>query len=535
MVIEIGIQAVKGDAKGKGPEDDSKQFNLLLPTVFQAVRNREENAKIKTRGMANLLFASADCMKDLENNRILGNVRSVHLIAICGTGMGALAGMFKEAGFEVTGSDHHIYPPMSTFLAEQGIHVAKGFGPQHLSHRPDLVVVGNAVSKDNPEVKAMLEQDLPYCSLPQALNRFFIHGKGALVVTGTHGKTTTSALLAWVLAMAGLDPGFMVGGILKNLGRNYNVGTGAYFVVEGDEYDTAFFDKGPKFLHYVPSRAILTSIEFDHADIYPDLSHVKRAFSDFVEAMPKDALLVGHQGDPIVRELIVKAHCWTTVYGFDKSAAWSVKNLRFDPPWTYFEVTRRGDPFGDFKTFLMGRHNLLNALAVIAVADDLRIPIDLICHALETFEGIKRRQEVRGVKGGIMVMDDFAHHPTEVRETLAAVRSFYPDRRIVAVFEPRTNSSRRNVFQGTYPESFDMADLVCVREPPLLERIPVEERFSSEQLTQDLIGRGKQACYFPDTDSMVDHLVMVAKPGDIILVMSNGGFDNIHQRLLNRL
>jgi len=474
-------------------------------------------------------------MKYLENNWIPKNVKTVHIIGICGTGMGALAGMFKEAGIEVTGSDDHVYPPMSTFLLEQGIGVAKGFQPGNLSRRPDLVVVGNAVSRGNLEVEAMLDHALPYCSLPQALNRFFVHGKAALVITGTHGKTTTSALLAWVLAMAGLDPGFMVGGILKNLGRNYNVGGGSYFVVEGDEYDTAFFDKGPKFHHYVPSHAILTSVEFDHADIYSDLSQVKKAFCDFVKAMPKDALLVGCQGDPIVRELMASAHCWTTGYGFEKSSVWSIKNVRIDPPWTYFRATRRGEAFGDFKTPLMGRHNLLNALAVIAVADDLRIPAELICHALETFEGIRRRQEIRGIKGGITVIDDFAHHPTEVRETLAAARSFYPDRRIVAVFEPRTNSSRRKVFQQQYAESFDMADLVCVREPPLMERIPVQERFSSEQLTEELLAHGKEACYLPDTDAMVDHLIRVAKPGDIILVMSNGGFDSIHERLLNRL
>jgi len=474
-------------------------------------------------------------MKHLKNNQIPKEVKSVHIIGVCGTGMGALAGMFKDAGIEVTGSDDHVYPPMSTFLLEQGIGVAKGFQPENLSRRPDLVVVGNAVSRGNPEVEAMLDQRLSYCSLPQALNRFFVHGKAALVVAGTHGKTTTSALLAWVLAMAGLDPGFMVGGILKNLGRNYNVGGGTYFVVEGDEYDTAFFDKGPKFHHYVPSRAILTSVEFDHADIYSDLSQVKQAFSDFVKAMPKDALLVGCQDDPMVRELMASAHCWTTGYGFEETSVWSIRNVRIDPPWTYFRAARRGEAFGDFKTPLMGRHNMLNALGVIAVADDLRIPAEVISYALETFEGVKRRQEIRGTKGGITVIDDFAHHPTEVRETLAATRSFYPDQRIVAVFEPRTNSSRRKVFQQEYAESFDVADLVCVREPPLMEKIPIHERFSSEQLTKELLDQGKEACYFPDTDAMVDYLILVAKAGDIMLVMSNGGFDNIHERLLKRL
>ena len=472
---------------------------------------------------------------NLKQNRIPEKVKSIHLIAVCGTGMGALAGMLKEAGFEVTGSDHHVYPPMSTFLSERGIQIAKGFQPENLFHEPDLVVVGNAVSKDNPEVVRMLEMDLLFCSLPQALNRFFIHGKAALTITGTHGKTTTAALLAWVLSMAGLDPGFMVGGILKNFDRNYNIGTGPYFVVEGDEYDTAFFDKGPKFLHYTPSRAIMTSVEFDHADIYRDLDHVKKAFLDFVTAMPEEALLVACDGSPTIQELTAQAPCWIMNYGFEERSPWRLENVRPEPPWTYLEVTMRGEPFGTFKTPLVGRHNALNALSVIAVAHDLRIPIDLISEALETFEGIKRRQEVRGIKRGITIIDDFAHHPTEVRETLAAVRAFYASRRIIAVFEPRTNSSMRKVFQKVYPKSFDDADLICIRKPPMLDKIPAEERFSSEELTADLVNQGRRAFYFPDTDAIIEYLIKAAEPEDVILIMSNGAFDNIHERLLERL
>ena len=474
-------------------------------------------------------------MQNLEQNRIPEKVKSIHLIAICGTGMGALAGMLKEAGFEVTGSDHHVYPPMSTFLAERGIEVASGFRPENLYHRPDLVVVGNAVSKDNPEVEAMSDMGLTFCSLPQAMNRFFVNEKAALPVVGTHGKTSTSALLAWVLSMAGLDPGFMVGGILKNFDRNYNIGTGPYFVVEGDEYDTAFFDKGPKFLHYTPSRAILTSVEFDHADIYRDLDHVIQAFVDFVMAMPEEALLVACDDNPIVRDLAARAPCWIATYGFEEGSPWRLENVRFDPPWTYFEVAVREEPFGTFRIPLMGRHNALNALAVIAVADDLRIPKDLISRAFETFEGIRRRQEVRGIKRGITIIDDFAHHPTEVRETLAAARGFYANNRLVAVFEPRTNSSMRKVFQKVYPESFYDADLVCIRRPSLLDKIPADERFSSEELTRDLKDRGKKAQYFPDTEAIIDYLVTVARADDVILIMSNGGFDNIHERLLKRL
>ncbi len=472
---------------------------------------------------------------NLKQNQIPEKVKRIHLIAICGTGMGALAGMLKEGGFEVTGSDHHVYPPMSTFLAERGIQVAKGFRPENLAHQPHLVVVGNAVSKDNPEVVRMFEMALPFCSLPQALNWFFMHGKATLTVAGTHGKTTTAALLSWVLSTAGLDPGFMVGGILKNFDRNYNIGTGPYFVVEGDEYDTAFFDKGPKFLHYTPSRAILTGVEFDHADIYRDLDHVKKAFHDFITTMPEEALLIACDGSPTVQELAAQAPCWTTSYGFEKRSPWRLENVRPDPPWTHLEVTARGEPFGTFKTPLMGRHNALNALSVIAVAHDLRIPKDFVSEALKTFEGIKRRQELRGIKRGITVIDDFAHHPTEVRETLAAVRAFYANRRIVAVFEPRTNSSMRKVFQTAYPNSFDDADLICIRKPPMLHKIPAEDRFSSEQLTTDLVNRGKRAFYFPNTDAIIEHIAHVAQPEDVILIMSNGGFDNIHERLLERL
>jgi UDP-N-acetylmuramate: L-alanyl-gamma-D-glutamyl-meso-diaminopimelate ligase len=469
------------------------------------------------------------------DNRIPKEVRRIHIIAICGTGMGALAGMLKEAGFEVSGSDHHVYPPMSTFLSGLGIEIADGFSPENLSRRPDLVIVGNAVSRDNPEIVAMFEMGLPFCSMPEALNRFFVAGKGALVVVGTHGKTTTSALLAWVLAMAGLAPGFMVGGILKNFGRNFNVGHGSYFVVEGDEYDTAFFDKGPKFLHYTPSRAILTSVEFDHADIYRDLDHVKQSFSKFVSQMPVEALLVGYDGDPIVQQMLTQAPCWTASYGYEERSPWRLRNVRVDPPWTSFEVVKRGELFGSFKTPLIGRHNLLNTLAVIAVSDDLRIPAEIIARALETFEGVKRRQEIRGIKRDIIVMDDFAHHPTAVRETLAAVKDFYADRRVIAVFEPRTNSSMRDVFQDTYANSFDAADMICVRKPPLLQKIPEGQRFSSEKLVEALKATGKDAHYFPDTESIIDYVAKEARPCDIVLIMSNGGFENIHERLLDKL
>ena len=474
-------------------------------------------------------------MENMQMNFIPEQVKSVHLTAICGTGMASLAGMFKEAGFKVTGSDQNVYPPMSSFLSNLGIAVADGYGPQNLSPRPDLVIVGNAVSRDNPEIQHMFDMEVPYCSFPQALNRFFVSGKGALVVVGTHGKTSSSALMAWVLSCAGLNPGFMVGGIMQNLGRNYNLGSGAYFVVEGDEYDTAFFDKGPKFLHYTPSRAILTSVEFDHADIYRDFSAVRESFSKFCLTMPEEALLVGYDGDPVVRDLLVDAPCWTVRYGQRPRSPWQLGKTEIQDHVTRFEVIKRDTLFGTFTTAMVGRHNLLNALAVIAVCDDLRIPVDIIAHALKTFQGVKRRQEVRGEKSGILVMDDFAHHPTEVRATVTAVRSTYLERRLVAVFEPRTNSSMRNVFQKAYVEVFDDADLVCLRKPSRLDKVPPDQRFSSEQLVADLRERGKEAHHFQDTESIIAHLVSTLRQGDLVLIMSNGGFDNIHERLLQSL
>jgi UDP-N-acetylmuramate: L-alanyl-gamma-D-glutamyl-meso-diaminopimelate ligase len=462
-------------------------------------------------------------------------VRTVHLIAVCGTAMGALACMLKDLGLEVTGSDQNVYPPMSTFLAEKGVRIFSGFSASHIAYKPDLVVVGNAVRKDNPEVLAVNAQGLDYCSMPQALNRFVVRDRKALVVAGTHGKTTTSSILAWILQKAGLDPSFMIGGILVNFSGNYRLGQGEYVVLEGDEYDTAFFDKGAKFFHFDPYIAILTSVEFDHADIFEDLAHVKRTFGRFVSGISPNRTLIAYDADRNIDELTasVNAHCLR--YGKREDSSWRIESVSIQPPWNCFEVRRREEKYGAFKTRMVGTHNLLNALAAIAAADRLGVSRRIISGALETFAGVKRRQEVRGRANGVTVIDDFAHHPTAVRETLAAVRPFYPEGRLVAVFEPRTNTSMRNVFQEVYPASFEAADVICVRKPPLLSKIPEGSRFSSEKLVEALIKRGKKAFYFSDTDAIIDFLVKEAKPGDAVLVMSNGGFDNIHERLLAAL
>jgi UDP-N-acetylmuramate: L-alanyl-gamma-D-glutamyl-meso-diaminopimelate ligase len=468
-------------------------------------------------------------------DRIPNHVQKIHLIAICGTGMGALACMLKELGFDITGSDRKIYPPMSHFLADRGLDVMNGFKGKHISYGPDLVIVGNAVTCENPEVKKMKQMGIPFCSMPQALNRFVTTDKKTLMISGTHGKTTTASILAWMLDKAGFDPSFIIGGILQNFDSNYRLGAGDYIVIEGDEYDTAFFDKGPKFMHYRPAMTVLTSVEFDHADIFRDLNHVRLAFSSLLSQLDKSSMLFAFDDDKNIEDLTAQIACQLELYGKMSDSNWRLGDVAIDPPWTAFDVLKRNSRFGRFKTRLIGSHNLINALPVIAIADHLRVPVDVIAEALETFEGVKRRQQIRGQKNRITIMDDFAHHPTAVRETLAAVKSFYAQNRLIAVFEPRTNSSMRKVFQNVYPACFDFADLICIRKPPLLEKIPVAQRFSSEQLVADLTLRGKDAHFFADTDAIIEFLVEQAKAGDLILVMSNGGFDNIHDRLLQRL
>jgi UDP-N-acetylmuramate: L-alanyl-gamma-D-glutamyl-meso-diaminopimelate ligase len=474
-------------------------------------------------------------MMDMNKNRIDDSVQTIHLIAVCGTGMGALACMLRDLGFEVSGSDQKVYPPMSTFLEQKGIRIMNGYRAENVNHSPDLVVVGNVISRDNPEVMQVHRMGLLFCSMPQALNHFVARGKETLLVSGTHGKTTTSSILAWILHEAGHDPSFMIGGLLKNFDSNYRLGDGPYFVVEGDEYDTAFFDKVPKFFHYNPQIAVTTSVEFDHADIFNDLDHVKQAFSHFISGLAESSLLLAFDGDKNIDQLVGGAVCRIERYGRQNDSPWQLGDISLEPPWTTFEVMKNGRPFATFKTRLFGEHNLLNALSVIAIADHLNIPLPIIASALESFAGIKRRQEVRGQKRQITVMDDFAHHPTAVRETVRAVKSMASDGRLIAVFEPRTATSMRSVFQNEYAQAFDMADLICIRQPPQVRKIPEGQEFSSEQLVSDLKDRGKPAHFFTDTDAIIDFLIRNARPADLVLIMSNGGFDNIHQRLLDSL
>ncbi|HEX2276890.1 MAG TPA: UDP-N-acetylmuramate:L-alanyl-gamma-D-glutamyl-meso-diaminopimelate ligase [Candidatus Tectomicrobia bacterium] len=466
----------------------------------------------------------------------MSDSRHIHLIAICGVGMSALAGMLQARGFRVTGSDQNVYPPMSTQLEALGIELRQGFSPEHLADQPDLIVVGNAVSRSNPEVQAMLERGLPFLSFPQALAEFFLQDRHPIVVVGTHGKTTTASLMAWILETAGLDPSYMIGGLPRNFAANYKLGSGAFFVIEGDEYDTAFFDKGPKFLHYRPRSAILTSIEFDHADIYRDLEHVQEAFRRFTHTLPSDGYLAAGVDFPHVAGLLPAVSCAWEGYGFSALAQWRASDETWGNGGGHFVVHHRGQMVGSMHWELSGRHNIQNALGVIAVASHLGVPLARIQQGLETFAGVKRRQEVRGVVRDITLIDDFAHHPTAIRETLAALRARYAGRRLWAIFEPRSATSRRATFQEDFVEAFAHADRVVIAGLFNPDAIPPESRLSPERLAEDIARRWlNPAVYLPHVDAIVKHVAAEARAGDVMVVMSNGGFGGIQEKLLDAL
>ena len=459
----------------------------------------------------------------------------IHLIAIGGTGMAALAGMLKSAGFRVSGSDSHVYPPMSDVLKQQGIGYSEGYRPENLDDDVDWVVIGNAVSKTNPEVQAVLERELPYQSFPQALSNIFLKNHHSVVIAGTHGKTTISALTAWVLDQAGLDPGFLIGGWAKNFEGNSRIGKGKYFIVEGDEYDTAFFDKGPKFLHYRPSRVILTGIEFDHADIFADIRQIKQAFSSLIQKVPYDGLLIALHGDSNVKEVASIAECPVETYGIASQAAWRAEPLDLTSTGVSFRVHYRARPIGEFRSPLPGRHNLLNALSVIALATHLGVSQEKISSALSTFKGVNRRLELLGIVGGVTVIDDFAHHPTAIRETIDALRMQHPGKRLWVVFEPRSATSRRNVFQEELSAAFRKADHVIIADLFSPEKISADQRLDPEKVVADLNSYGIQSYFIPSVDGIIQRLIGDLSEGDIVCIMSSGRFDNIHARLLDEL
>lgn len=459
----------------------------------------------------------------------------IHLTAICGVGMASLAGLLKARGYRITGSDQNIYPPMSTYLADIGIQVLNGFRAEHLLPRPDLVVIGNAVSRNNPEAEAVLAQGIEYISFPQALGRFLIGARSSLVVAGTHGKTTTSALAAWVLTRAGLDPGFFVGGVPLNFGSGWNAGTGAHVVLEGDEYDTAFFDKGPKFLHYRPKNVILTSVEFDHADIYRDLDHVKSAFAKLIDIIPADGSLIVCSDYPEAVAVTRAGRAHSTTYG--DSGDWTATNIAFDQGRSVFTACFKGRSEGVVAASLIGRHNVKNALAVYAMGRSLGIPHNRLLDGFHTFKGVKRRQEVRGEKRGVLVIDDFAHHPTAVRETIDAVRGAFADRRLWAIFEPRSNTSKRSIFEKEFAAALALADKTVVAGVYQPEKVPEGQRLSVDGLVGEInrVGGPGRALAIADSAGIADYVARNSRAGDVLLVMSNGGFDAVHDKILQAL
>lgn len=446
--------------------------------------------------------------------------------------MGTLACILKEMGYTVSGSDLNVYPPMSDFLNAKGIRLFQGYDPSHLDHAPDLVIIGNAVTRQNIEAQAVLEKGIPYVSMPQAVNQFIAKDKKIILVTGTHGKTTTSSIMAHILYTAGMDPSFLIGGILRDFNSSFRIGSGEYMVIEGDEYDTAFFDKGPKFMHYDPVITIMTGIEFDHADIFTDIDHIKRIFTAFVKKIEKNSHIIAFDNNENLKQILAGSVASVETYG--ENAQWSFLNHRQQKATTCFDVKGPNKELS-IKTNLQGRHNLFNCLACIAAANRLGISDQNVSQALSTFSGIKRRQEIRGIKNGITVMDDFAHHPTAVKETIKAVKPFYKDGRVIAVFEPRTNTSMRNVFQDEYPDSFLDADMVCICEPDVKKNIPETDKLSIKKLVTDIEKKGIKAFYFENTNAVISFLVSRLKNKDLVLIMSNGGFDNIHVKLLEKI
>ncbi len=461
---------------------------------------------------------------------MFARIQSVHFVGICGTAMASTAAAMKDKGVRVTGSDQNVYPPMSTFLAERGIEVIPGYAEQNLASKPDLVVIGNAISRGNPEAEYVLDHKLRYCSLPELLKEYFIRGKRSLVVSGTHGKTTTTSLLTWVFEHNGLKPSYLIGGIPNNLGQGARFTESEWFIIEGDEYDTAFFDKRSKFVHYLPEVAIINNLEFDHADIFANLESVKTSFKHFIRLVPRNGLLLGNGDDRNLVPLLDVTFCPVKRFGLGEGNAIQAFNIRYGPTATEFEI-----PSFKFHINLVGELNVRNALAVIACAKHCGLKNHQIQSAFETFKGVKRRMELRGIAGGVTVIDDFGHHPTAIRETLRALRIKYPHQRLWAIFEPRTNTTRRNVFQDELADSFADADAVVISQIARLELLTPEERLNPEKLMVDLKNEGKSAVYLPDADAIVAHMAKQAQGGDIICVFSNGGFGNIHNKLLQRL
>ena len=464
--------------------------------------------------------------------------KHIHLIGICGTAMASLAGMLQALGHRVTGSDKAAYPPMSEQLAAMHIPVSEPYDAAHLRPPPDLVVVGNAISRGNPELEEVLDRRIPFASMAAILHDEFLVGRESLVVAGTHGKTTTTSMLAWIYEVAArhdarFAPSFLIGGVAENFGTSFMVRDTHTFLLEGDEYDTAFFDKGPKFLHYFPDAAILTHVEFDHADIYDDLRAVKIAFKRFVNLIPRRGRLVAFAGAGAenVTECVANAFCAVERYGFNPACHWHVSGMTHANGGVQWRLARAGEPFAVLSLSMAGEHNAMNATAAAALAAGQGVPVAAIVDALATFRSVKRRLEVRAEIDGITVIDDFAHHPTAIRETLRALRQAYPGRRLWAVLEPRSNTLRRNVFEDALVESLALADHVVLADVFQIESIPAAERLHPETIVARLIAQHIPAETLADAPAIVAAIAPRLEPGDVVAILSNGGFGDIYHLL----
>ena len=458
-----------------------------------------------------------------------------HLIGICGTAMASLAGMLVAQGHRVTGSDENVYPPMSLELQRLGIPVAEGYRPDNLRERPDVVVVGNAISRGNPELEHVLNERMRYTSMAAVVKENFIRGHHSVVVAGTHGKTTTTSLMAWAMERAGADPSFLIGGVAENFNSSFRVTSGSHFVIEGDEYDTAYFDKGPKFMHYLPDTVILNNVEFDHADIYRDLDAVKFAFSRLINLIPQRGSLVAGWDSPTVRELAPRAFCPVVSFGVEEGAEWRADAIDFTGEMTQFIVNVGGAEFGRYRTPLAGLFNVRNCLGVIAACETLGLDRKAVAEALTGFKSVKRRMQVRGVARGVTVIDDFAHHPTAVVETLRAARARYPRHRLVALFEPRSYTAQIKSFQQGFEDGLREADVIIIAGLFHPERYDKQTAISPEEMTDNLRRAGREAAYIASADEIVAYLAPNLREGDVVVAMSNGAFGGVHDKLLNAL
>lgn len=457
-------------------------------------------------------------------------LRKVHFTGVCGTAMGSLAAALRDRGVEVTGSDDNVYPPMSTFLEGKGIAIKKGFRAENLPDDADFVVIGNAMTRGNPEVEAVLNRKMLYYSLPEALKIFFLRGRHNLVVTGTHGKTTTTSLLAWIFESAGLAPSWLIGGIPGNLGQGCRLGDSKYFILEGDEYDTAFFDKRSKFVHYLPELLIVNNIEFDHADIFRDLEDVMTSFRRLLQIVPGEGMVLLNGDDPNCRALAESCPAPLLEVGFSPNAGNHIRDVELGRETSAFTL------FGErFEIPMIGEFNVRNAAMAVSAAHFYGVPFEEIRKALKTFAGIRRRQEVRGEAGGVTLVDDFGHHPTAIAQTLEGLRVKFPGAKLWAVFEPRSNTTRRAVFQEVLPKAFAGADGVVLAQVARMEQLPESERLNPEKVVSDLRRAGKEAFYEADTAAIVERVKGLAGRGDVVVVFSNGGFDDIHVKLLGAL